>query len=337
MLPVGYFACTQVPPNTNDMATLIDEIIEEAVVAESVGYDGLYFPEHHQQADAFIPNPVLLSALVGMHTNSIKVGPAVLLAPLYHPIRLAEDAALIDLATKGRFICALGIGYIQEDFDAFGIPTKERAPRTEECIEILRKAWSGEPFSYDSKFYQIENLRVTPAPYTKGGPPIWVGGWSRPGMERGGRLADAMIGDPLQSLEVIKEYVDQYREKADKYGRKPYYVMMRDCVIGRNREEALARSGPMMVKHRWYFEHGAYTMDEHLRDVKKPEDLTFDVMTKNRLIAGSPEECLDQLQMWRDEIQPDYVILRMRQATGPEQAAALEDIRLFGEKVIPHL
>lgn len=337
MLPVGYFACTQDPPNIKNMAGLIDEIIEEAVLAESLGYDGFFFPEHHQQADAFLPNPVLLSAFVGMHTKRMKVGPAVLLAPLYHPIRLAEDAAMVDLATKGRFICAVGLGYVQEDFGAFGVPVNQRARRTEECIEILRKAWTGETFSYPSKYHTIENVRITPTPYREGGPPIWAGGWSIPGMERAGRMGDAMIGDPIQSLPILKEYVTKYREIAKKHDRKPYYVMMRDCVIGKDRKDAIARSGPMLKKHRWYFGNGAYAMDDYLKDVKKPEDLTFDLLTKERLIAGSPQECLEQLQRARDEIQPDYLILRMRQATGPAQPEALEEMRMFGENVIPHL
>lgn len=337
MLPIGYFACTQCPPGQNNMEQVIDEIIEEAVLAEDVGYDGLFFPEHHQQPNAFIPNPVLLCGLVGMHTKRIKLGPSVLLAPLYHPIRLAEDAALVDLATKGRFICALGLGYVAEDFTAFGVPTKERAPRTEECIEILRKAWSGETFSYDSKFHTIENLSITPTPYQKGGPPIWLGGWSVPGMKRAGRTGDAMIGDPIQSFEVTRDYVATYRETAKEHGRKPYYVMMRDCVIGKNQAEVERKAQPMVVKHRWYFGNGAYTIDDHLKDVKAPEDLTFDILTRNRLIAGTPDECIDQLQTCMDMIQPDYVILRMRQATGPEQAEALDDIRLFGEKVIQRL
>jgi alkanesulfonate monooxygenase SsuD/methylene tetrahydromethanopterin reductase-like flavin-dependent oxidoreductase (luciferase family) len=337
MLPVGYFSPTQDPPNVKKTAVLIDEIMEQAVLAESVGYDGFFFPEHHQQADAFLPNPVLLAGLVGMRTKRIKVGPSVLLAPLYHPIRLAEDVAMIDLATKGRFVCALGVGYVPEDFDAFGIPFKQRGRRTEECIEILRRAWTGERFSYPSKYYTLENIRITPTPYTEAGPPIWAAGWSRPGIERAGRMADGLIADPMQSLQVIKEHAREYREVAKRHGRTPYYVLMRDCVIGENRDTVLAKSVPAMTKYRWYYEHGAYVADQYLKDVKSPADLTFDLCAKDRLVAGSPEQCRDQLQMWKQETKPDYLILRMRHASGPPQPEALADVRRIGEKVIPHL
>ncbi len=337
MLPVGYFAPTQDPPNVKKTAILIDEIIEQAVLAEALGFDGFFFPEHHMQADAFLPNPVLLAGLVGMRTSRIKVGPAVLLAPLYHPIRLAEDAAVIDLATKGRFVCALGIGYVPDDFAAFGVPFQQRASRTEECIDILRAAWTGEPFSYASRHFSLDNVRVTPTPYQQPGPPIWAAGWSEAGVQRAGRMADGLIADPMQSLPVIKEHARQYRASAEKHGRKPNYVLMRDCVIGDTRENVLAKSEYAMYKYRWYFEHGAYVADEYLAGVKTAADMSFDVCARDRLIAGSAEDCLDQLRMWKAEVQPDYLILRMRHASGPPQREALEDIRRFGERVIPYL
>ena len=98
-----------------------------------------YFTEHHQQEDGYLPSPVLLSGMVGMRTKRIKVGTCVLLSPLYHPIRLAEDIAVVDQATKGRMVAAMGIGYQPSDFDAFGVSIKERALRTEESVEILKR------------------------------------------------------------------------------------------------------------------------------------------------------------------------------------------------------
>ena len=163
MLPVGYFPCTQDVSEEGNVSGLIDELMEQAELCEEVGFDGFFFTEHHQQEDNYLPSPVLLSGMVGARTKRIKVGTCVLLAPLYHPIRLAEDIAVIDQATKGRMIAAVGIGYQPPDFDAFGVSLKQRAGRTEECVDVLRKAWTGEAFSYDSKYHKIENVRVTPA------------------------------------------------------------------------------------------------------------------------------------------------------------------------------
>ena len=337
MLPVGYFPCTQDAPDGKNSAGVIDELIEQAELCEEVGFDGFYFTEHHQQLDSYLPAPVLMAGMVGVRTKRIKVGTCVLLAPLYHPIRLAEDIAVVDQATRGRMVAAVGIGYQPPDFDAFGVPLKQRASRTEECVEILRKAWSGETFSYASKYHTIENVRVTPPAYQKGGPPIWLAGWVPAGLERAGRMGDGWIADPIQSLPVIKDYARQYRAQAKKHGRKPYVVLMRDCVIGPSWAACVAKSGPTMTTHRWYFHYGAYVKDDYVKDVKVADDLSFDIAARDRLIAGSPAQCLEQLKMWKEEIQPDYVMLRMRQPGGPPQAEALADIRMFGEQVIPNL
>ena len=335
---VGYFPCTQDPQNGANVAGMIDEIIEQAKMCESVGFDGFFFTEHHQQDDAYLPAPVLMAGLVGMQTQTLNVGTCVLLMPLYHPIRLAEDIAIIDQATKGRFIAAAaGIGYQPADFEAFGAPQRQRVRRTEEGVEILRKAWSGERFSYPSKYHTIENVRVTPSPYQDGGPPIWLAGWSPPGLVRAGKMADTWIADPIQSISVINDFADQYRAEAKKNGRDPSVVLMRDCVIGESREDTIAKSGPTMDTHRWYYEYDAYVPDEHIKDLKSANDLTFDIAAKDRLIAGTPDECLEQLMMWSEVVKPDYLMLRMRHAGGPPQSEALNDIRMFGEQVIQKL
>jgi len=150
-------------------------------------------------------------------------------------------------------------------------------------------------------------------------------------------MADGWIADPVQSLPVIKEYADRYRAAAQKVGRKPYICLMRDAVVAGSLREAEAESGPTMYTHRFYFQYGAYVPDEYLRDVKRPEDLTFLKAAKDRLIVGSPEDCLEQLKRWQAEVRPDYLILRFRQPGGPSHQKTLEAIRLFGERVIPKL
>lgn len=336
-LPVGYCPSTQDPPRGENATRMIAEIVEQAEVCDQVGFDGFFFSEHHQQEDAYLPSPVLMAGLVGMRTKRIKVGTCVLLAPLYHPIRLAEDIAVIDQATNGRFIAAAGMAYQPVDFEAFGVDPKQRVGRTEEAIEVMRKAWTGEPFSHPSKYHTIENVRVTPRPYQPDGPPVWLAGWAPPAVARAGRMADGWIADPIQSLPVIKEYARQYREAAAEHGRKPFVCVWRDCVIGSTWQDCIDKSETTMATHRWYHRHGAYVPDKYLEGITRTEDLTFETVAQDRLIAGSPEQCLEQLQMWQDEVKPDYLIVRMRQMGEPPQEEALRDIRMFGEKVIPKL
>ena len=319
------------------MARVIDEIVAEAQAVEASGWDGCFITEHHQQADGYLPNPLLMAGLVGMKTRRIKVGTCVLLLPLYHPVHVAEDCAMIDLATQGRLVLSIGVGYQPHDFEAFGVPIAERATRTEEALEILRRSWTGERFSFSGKHFHYADMRVTPAPLQKPGVPVWMAAWTPPGLRRAGRMAEGWIADPVQSLPVIKDFASRYRAAASSAGRKPFICLMRDAVIADSMQQAETQSGPTMYTHRFYFQYGAYMPDDYLKDVKSPQELSFQKCARDRLIVGSPDDCLEQLRRWQEEIRPDYLIIRFRQPGGPPHERALEAIRLFGERVIPRL
>ncbi len=337
MIPVGYLPCTQDPPSGENMTRVIDEIMAEAQAAEASGWDGCFLTEHHQQEDGYLPNPLLLAGMVGMKTQRLKVGTCVLLMPLHHPVHVAEDSAVIDLATGGRLVLSLGVGYQPHDFDAFEIPVTERAKRTEEAIEIIRQSWTGKRFSYAGKHFNYKDTLITPTPSQQPGPPIWMASWTPVGLRRAGRMADGWIADPVQCLPVIKDYAARYRAAADKAGNKAHICLMRDAIVSDSMAAAEAASEPTMYTHRFYFQYGAYVPDEYLKDVKKQADMTFAQTAKDRLIVGSPDDCLEQLLHWKEEINPDYLIIRLRQPGGPSHEGTLDAVRTFGEKVIPRL
>jgi alkanesulfonate monooxygenase SsuD/methylene tetrahydromethanopterin reductase-like flavin-dependent oxidoreductase (luciferase family) len=334
---VGYLPCTQDPPSGANMTRVIDEIIAEAQMAEASGWDGCFISEHHQQADGYLPNPLLMAGLVGMRTQRLTVGTSVLLLPLYHPVHVAEDCAVIDLATQGRLILGVGVGYQVPDFAAFEVPIAERATRTAEALAILRHCWSGQRFSFSGKYFHYQDTLITPVPWQRPGPPVWMAAWSPAGLQRAARLADGWLADPVQSLPIVKGNASRYRAAAAEAGRTPFICLMRDAVIANSMAEAEAASGPTMYTHRFYFQYGAYVPDEYLKDVTRPEDLSFTKVAQDRLIVGSAEDCLAQLQRWQTEIQPDYLIIRFRQPGGPTHQKTLEALQVFGEQVIPKL
>ena len=337
MLPVGYLPCTQDPPSGKNMDRVIQDIVAEAQAAEASGWDGCFITEHHQQEDGYLPNPLLIAGLVGMRTQRLKVGTCVLLLPLHHPVQVAEDCAVIDLATGGRVVLSVGVGYQAHDFAAFNVPMSERASRTEEAVAILRRAWSGERFSFSGKHFRYEDTLITPTPMQRPGPPIWMASWTPVGLRRAAKLADGWIADPVQSLPVIKGFAERYREEAKKAGRKPFVTLMRDAIVAGSMKEAEAASAPTMYTHRFYFQYGAYMPDDYLKGVSDASQLTFDRVTKDRLIVGSPSDILAQLERWKEEVRPDYLIIRLRQPGGPSHASTLDAIRTFGERVIPRL
>ena len=155
-MKVGYFPCTQDPPRGANIGGILREAIVEAQVAEESGFDSCLFSEHHQQEDCYIPNVILMAGMVGVATKKIKVGTCVTLIPLWHPVHAAEDAAIVDQITGGRMILSVGVGYQERDFSAFGLSIKERAGRSEEGVEVIKKCWEEERFSYHGKFYNLD-------------------------------------------------------------------------------------------------------------------------------------------------------------------------------------
>ena len=171
----GIYSSIADPPRGERLDQRIDEVIAEAKLAEEVGFDSCFFGEHHQDRDGFLPSPLIVATAVAAHTSTLNVGTSVILLPLHNPVHLAEDVITLDLVSKGRIILGVGLGYQEADFRTFEVPVRQRVGRFEEGVEIIRHCWSGEPFSFNGEYHQLENLHITPSPYQKPNPPLWTG------------------------------------------------------------------------------------------------------------------------------------------------------------------
>ena len=167
------YDCRRTPDSAMTMTDVYDATIEQAVLADQLGFDHVWFTEHHFLADGYLPAFQPLAGAIAARTQRIRISTDIALLPLYHPIRLAEELAVLDLISHGRIELGIGMGYVPEEFAAFGVPLKNRVSMTEEGIEILRLAWADGPFSFHGKRYQIDNIEVHPNPVQPGGPPLW--------------------------------------------------------------------------------------------------------------------------------------------------------------------
>ena len=175
------------------------EMLDFISWAEGMGYESVSLPEHHGiEEDDYPPSPLTIATAILARTRTMRVGTGVMLAPLYHPVRLAEDVALIDVISNGRIELAMGIGYLQAETDAYGIGYKTRARRTDEVLQIVRKLLTGEEVTWRSEFFDIKKARVFPRPVQKGGVPLFVGALSEPGYRRAARYGDGYCG-PLEN------------------------------------------------------------------------------------------------------------------------------------------
>src|SRR6185369_5799072 len=168
----GLYSSIANPPRGEHLDRSIDEVIAEAQLAEASGFDSCFFGEHHQDRDGFLPSPLIVATAVAARTQRLRVGTSVILLPLHHPVRIAEDVITLDLVSKGRVTLGVGIGYQPADFQAFGVPIEHRAAIFEESLQILRHCWSGEPFSFKGRHYTLQDVQVRPRPFQRPAPPV---------------------------------------------------------------------------------------------------------------------------------------------------------------------
>ncbi len=165
------------------IADLYRAALDMAEWAEDRGLAQITVSEHHAADDGYLPSPLLLASALAARTKQVGIQVAALLVPLHDPIALAEEMAVLDVLSGGRvaYICALG--YRPEEYAMFGRDMKKRGRRMDACLDAMRRAWTGEPFEYEGRA-----VRVTPRPTTPGGPPLFIGGYSRAAMRRAARL-----------------------------------------------------------------------------------------------------------------------------------------------------
>ena len=330
----GIYSSIADPPRGERLDLRIDEVISEAKLAEEVGFDSCFFGEHHQDKDGFLPSPLIVATAVAAQTTTLNVGTSVILLPLHNPVQVAEDVITLDLVSRGRIILGVGLGYQDADFRAFEAPIRQRVGRFEEGVEIIRKCWSGEPFSFHGEYHQMENLHITPRPYQDPSPPLWIGASTAPGARRAGRMADGFVATPSIDLNTAVELGNIYREAADREGRDPVVVMMRDAWVAETRAEAEEVYGPEVLEaYRYYRRNGL----PDFRGIRSEDEITLDIVGPDRLILGDPEECAAEFQRWGEAVGADHFLLRLRHAHsgGPPHEKIMDAIRLFGEKVIP--
>lgn len=171
--------------------TLYSQCLEQIQWSETLGFDSVWLTEHHFCEDGYCPAPLLVAAAIGARTRRLRIGTNLMLLPLHHPVRVAEEAALLSLTTGGRFDLGVGAGYVKTEYRTFGKSLKNRPSLMLEGIDILRKAWSGEPFQYQGKRYSVDNIAVTPAPER----PIRIlmGATSEPAIARAAALSDGFL------------------------------------------------------------------------------------------------------------------------------------------------
>ncbi len=226
-MKIGYFTLTDNPieyaPNRKNPNQMVLDLEEQCVYAEDLGFDSVWVPEHHFSVLGVLPSPAMLLTSVAAKTKKIKLAPATVVLPLNHPIRLAEEYALLDLLSNGRAIFSAGRGYDKREYDVYGIDFNKSRDLFFEGLDIMKKAWTEEFFSYNGEFYTFPEVSLTPRPVQDPHPPIYVAAFSEPTIEKAAAMGEHVIFAPFAASMVfgsLGNAVDNFNRLSHKAGFK---------------------------------------------------------------------------------------------------------------------
>ncbi|MBI3246185.1 MAG: LLM class flavin-dependent oxidoreductase [Deltaproteobacteria bacterium] len=315
------------------------EFIEQTVLAEELGYDTIWLTEHHFDDDGWSPSLLPLAAGIATRTSRIRIGTFILILPFQHALRVAEDAATVDILSNGRFDLGVGKGYRLKEFHGFGIPRDQREALLEEGLEVIRRAWTEESFSFEGKFYQLRDVRISPRPTQQPHPPLWIGARGRKSVERAARLGFHLMGTGEAELQRV------YDRTLEQHGRNPRdysLTQLRWMYVAKTREQAWEDAGP----HLSYMfetalpllkEAGDLPKDRAMRDAPALRDLQkVDPATPGSFpVIGTAEDCVRALRTYLQETRVTDLALGMHlPGLAPEKIR--QSMTIFAREVMPH-
>jgi probable F420-dependent oxidoreductase len=336
---IGLFT-GQVPPGSDrTFVREYSEILDLVRLAETLRFDSAWVSEHHGAGDGYMPSLLTTLGAFAAATDRILLGTGVVLAPFHHPLRLAEDAATVDLLSGGRLILGLGLGWREEEFRMFGVPLSQRVSRTVEAIDVLRLAWSGERFSYHGRIFDLDEVRVTPPPAREAGPPIFLGGTAEPAIRRAGRMADGYIRTRGGGIEKMRLDFLMAEEAARRAGRDPSALALAQLqnafVWGDGDAWEVVREGAahQLGVYRGWDAGGDTPGREFVVD--PPDEETIRRMT----IAGSAAEVTRALRPVVEAFagRTDFHLIVRLHYPGMGVDTAARAMELFAEQVLPAL
>jgi len=291
----------QVRPGESDWSRVYDETIRIAVDAERLGFSSVWTTEHHFVDDGYMPSLMVVSAAIAAKTDQIEIGSGVLLAPLHHPLRLAEDAATVDLLSHGRLLLGLGLGWSEVEFEAMGASMSQRGSAMEEILQILPRAWSGEPFHHEGDVYEYPELAVRPTPSRK--IPVLIGGSAEPAIRRAARLADGIFSNA--PIAKFLNQVEWVREELEKAGRDPadFRIIHYSVLFPADSEEAAWAEGlPHMWPMMWKYSdmEASASRSGPPPGAPPPTERAREILESRATFASTAEQIVDQLNQVRE-------------------------------------
>ncbi len=317
------------PGSGKTSAQVYSEIIDMMVFAESLGFDGAYIFEHHFTDDDYVSSPLVAATAIAARTRRMRVGPDISILPLYNPVKVAEDGAVLDLISNGRLDFGVGLGYRPEEYAGHGVDINRKGARANEALQIIKRLWQGDTVSFHGKHFHIDGTRLSPRPVQKPNPPIWVGGFSKSAARRAARYGDGYIGPTNKAM------YEMYLAELRAAGKNPdaARVMGGDLwlIVSEDPDGTFATYAPHLMY--WFNSYSKWfegTDTQPWPPINNVEEL------RSRHLANvvTPDAAIAMIKQRVSEV-PVEMYTMMLSPPGIAMSVVAESIELFAKKVMP--
>ena len=325
------------------------EAMEEVDLAEELGLDTVWLGEaHFAPGRSVLSAPIVVASSIATRTKRLRVGMAVQVLPMIHPLRIAEEAATVDQISEGRFEFGVGRSGNVRAYDIMGIDYGESKERFQEALDIILQAWSGETFSYEGKYNTITNATISPLPYQKPHPKVRIAASSEDSFGRIGRLGyPIFLGLRAMDVEDLKTNLMEYREEWKAAGhpgeggdinvRFPMYVAPSDSEAIEEPKESIEA---FFKRQRELFEYsygreGTESTGRRQSRYERLANATYEDLLETRVVFGSPERVTDKLHQFQEMLGITGVTAELNPGGFLPKEAVQRSLKLLTEEVMP--
>jgi alkanesulfonate monooxygenase SsuD/methylene tetrahydromethanopterin reductase-like flavin-dependent oxidoreductase (luciferase family) len=322
-------------PESDDPARRLAETLEQVRLIRGLGFDSIWAGEHHVTPGFhFFPQLALLQR-VAAEAEGLWLGTNVTLLPLHNPIELAEVAAFLDVASGGRFLLGVGLGYRAVEYAIYGVPMAERVARFTEAIGLIRRLWSEDNVSHAGRFWQFSQASIRPRPLQSPHPPIIIGAQVDSAIARAAKIGDGWLIVPIPTIDQLARQMATYQSARlqAKLPQSPHICRLLEVGVAVDEDQVLRRVAPFLIeKYKAYFSWG---LEGLTLDPQASPHQQFRNLAVNRFAVGTPAQVVEALlAQWRTGVRH----LSMRVSwPGMPQEDILAGIELLGRQVLPEV
>ncbi len=340
-MEVGLFSEFQCPPGM-DEARAFDESLAQMTAAEHLGFDAVWLAElHFQKERSVLSSPLVVAAAVAARTRRVKIGIAVQVLPLSHPLRLAEDAATVDHLSRGRLDFGVGRSGLPGHYQGFNVPYSESRERFQETLEILTRAWTQDRFTYEGKYFQFRDVCVVPKPYQKPHPPLRVAATTQETYPMVGRMGlPIFIAVRTTSISDLKHFIGGYHEgwrSAGHRGRGEVALIVPVYVADTSRRAREDPEASTMHFFRAIAEALAKGGTGREEEAARLGRMSYGEILGELAVYGTPEAVTERLLELREALGHTTLSVWMNVGGRISHERVLGSMRLFAARVIPQL